>query len=287
MTKLILAPLLVTACASPPPPHDDTPVNIDTIDTSPPDTFRPVRAPKQYRGALDFTAAEPDHDGASGGVVFTATARGGTDFCQWGRQLGDCCYSAAPDFGTSDPPQVSAGALTYTNLTSGFTSTTQFMADPTGVDYFVLWDLQPAIGDHIQISAAGDVVHAFTVDAVLPPVLTGMSRGFIKLDDFDPTAPGVNVSLSHDYDVTWTPAGVGVVDIQLSSNNVAVDCRADDAAGRVVIYKSILRSLFHAGDVTDAYANRLGVAAGNSDNADVTFNLQIGYGFAGTLTFVP
>jgi len=209
--------------------------------------------------ATTYTASAAFYATPDGGVV--------TPPSNCTTTVGSCCYIAPPDGGTTGPTPtaVSAGGIT---LKDG--NTTIGTMTPNGTTYTALNStttntLKWTDGDTIDVSAAGDTVHAFSGGVVTVALLAGVQPALSFV-------PGTTISKSQNFTISWT-AGTGEVSLLLAQGSISggsISCSAKTDPGTFTIDKSLLANFTSlTGTIT---LSRTNSADASPDNADVTLN---------------
>ncbi len=240
---------------------------------------------KAYFGSVNFSESKTQSTTtyvASAG--FYATPDGGTAAggCT-GTKSGSCCYTpatGASDAGTPPAPTpVSAGGITVKDGTSTIATMT-----PTGTTYTPITN-QPTTtltwvdGDSLDISAAGDTVHAFSGSVTAATLFAAVTPA---LSFTTPT----NVPRASDFTVTWT-AKTGSILLTMSALKVAVSdgtisCTASSDTGTITVPHDLMAN-FTAADTGVVTLSRTSSGAAAPDNAAITLNSSTSTG--GTVLF--
>jgi hypothetical protein len=197
-----------------------------------------------------------------------------------GTKSGNCCYTppSQADGGTTSTTPVGAGGITIKDGTTTIATLT-----PTGTTYTPVSDpptsaLTWNAGDTINISAAGDTVHAFSGMVTAAALFAGVSPA---LSYITPIA----ITRSSDFTITWT-AGTGKVTLLVSALKVATSegvivCSAADT-GTMTVPTALLTN-FSAGDTGVVTLTRAETTDASNDNATITLSSSTSSG--GTATF--
>ena len=218
-------------------------------------------------GTVSFTESKVQNQTTyTASAAFFATPDAGTSSqggCT-GTQVGACCYTPPPDGGTTGPTPtaVSAGGIT---IKDG--NTTIGTMTPSGTTYTALSStttntLKWTDGDVLNVSAAGDTVHAFSGNVTTVALLAGVTPALSF-------APGTTISKSQNFTITWT-AGTGAVSLSLlqTAQLGVISCSSATDSGTFTIDKSLLAN-FTALTGTISLTRTIAADA-SPDNADVT-----------------
>ena len=212
-------------------------------------------------------------------AAFFATPDGGTSSqggCT-GTKVGSCCYTPPSDGGTTGPTPtpVSAGGITIKDGT-----TTIGTMSPNGTTYPTLTSgttstLKWTDGDKLDVSAAGDTVHAFSGSVTTVSLLAGVQPA---LSFTQPTV----ISKSQNFTISWT-SGTGAVALTLTQTAAqgVITCESATDTGTFTVDKSLLANFTAvAGAISLTRSN---TADASPDNADVT--LSSSTSTSGTTTY--
>ena len=225
------------------------------------DTGAPMKA---NFGSVSFTQTETKianntTESYAASAAFYETPDGGVASGCSGTQSGSCCY--VPSGGTTPTfTAVSAGGIT---LKDG--STTIGTMTPNGTTYTPLDSLTTSslkwnAGDTLNVSAAGDTVHAFNGNVSAVAVLEGLNPAF--------GATAIALSKSADFTETWT-AGTGAITLVVSQqNHGTISCTSATDSGTMTVPHALLGN-FNTGAASISLTREISADA-SSDNATIT-----------------
>lgn len=207
-----------------------------------------------YVASASFVAT-PDAGTSGGGCV--------------GTQSGSCCYvppSQADAGTTGGGTPVSAGGITVKDG-----QTTIATMSPNGTTYTAVSNppttaLTWNAGDSLDVTAAGDTVHAFSGSVASVALFAGVTPALSIL------AP-IAIPRSSDFTITWT-AATGSIGVAMSatkgvSPDGVITCSSSSDTGTMTVPKALLQN-FSAGDTGYVSMSRIISAAASNDNATIT-----------------
>ncbi len=239
---------------------DSSPGNDSSTDSGP-------KPSKANFGSVSFSETKTGQTTTyTATAAFFATPDGGasTSGSCTGTQAGSCCYTPPSDGGTTGPTPtaVSAGGITIKDGAS-----TIGTMSPSGTTYTPLnstttSSLRWNDGDSLNVSAAGDTVHAFNGNVTTVAAFANVSPALSFV-------PGTTISKSQNFTITWT-AGTGSVALVLAQTTGAgvITCSATTDPGTMTVDKSLLANF--TGLTGTISLSRSITADASPDNADVS-----------------
>lgn len=245
--------VLVIACGGvASAPQSDASIDSPGFDVAP--------ATTPYAGTIQLVRDSSNSTPYYGFTAYLVATPPGGAFCPSGEIHGSCCVSTAT---AATLARVGAGELVLHDATTGASATAAWSSG----DYEAP---SPALewspGDEIDLTAAGDVIGAFSAKALAPAEIAGLS----------PNPEGdVVISTSSDFVLSWTPAQATMMDVSVLGETTFLTCRASDAAGSLTVPKELLAS-FTSGSSGFVSVTRSGADVAHASNADVSFEIQTG-----------
>jgi hypothetical protein len=247
----------------------------------------PDRPPVPYGGIVSLTDSGQSFTALasffSGGLVIPVC--GGT-------QAGRCCLQRVTVALALDAPGevprdlaeqfVSAGVLSFSDV--GHVIAT---VAPRGTNYGPVYNppntmLTWSPGDTIEVSGAGDTVHAFAGTVVAPKPVMNFVPPF--------SSTPMTISRTSDLTMTWTPApGFVSLNIQASPPGMpltptTISCTTGDPDTGTITIPASLLAMIDAGSAGSLNVSRCSEAIVTSDDAEVLLAAQR-VGIRGAVTF--
>lgn len=192
-----------------------------------------------------------------------------SDACP-GPQAGGCCYTpnGGGDAGSVSITFVGAGVITVEDMGNALAMMSPDAQHHYGTDNTMSAMLQWNAKDPVSVSAAGDVVHAFTAQSTAPDDIANVTPNFMQ---------AVHIPKSMAFAVTWTPGSQAgaTMNLEVDDNTSGdyIDCTVMDSAGTATVPSSLL-SMFSGANGLVSLSRVSPAAMASSDNATVSFSVS-------------